>query len=129
MSKPLEIKIYQTDLGYSILINNVVPRDELGFEISFTSLNETLCYLFYDLGRKQEINIVACEVDETLTLMVKPRNPLTKITSSLSNRKTRREHKRTPSDDEENKSGVRCTRKTKETKENKKEKRGEVNVD
>jgi len=39
------------------------------------------------------------------------------------------EHKRTPSDDEENKSGVRCTRKTKETKENKKEKRGEVNVD
>ena len=54
MSKPLEIKIYQTDLGYSILINNVVPRDELGFEISFTSLNETLCYLFYDLGRKQE---------------------------------------------------------------------------
>jgi hypothetical protein len=66
MSKPLEIKIYQTELGYSILIDNVVPRDELGFEICFTSLNETLCYLFYDLGRKQPFNIIACEGDDSL---------------------------------------------------------------
>jgi hypothetical protein len=38
------------------------------------------------------------------------------------------EHKRTPSHDEENKSGVRCSRKTKEIKKNQKEKRGKVNV-
>ena len=39
------------------------------------------------------------------------------------------EHKRTPGNDEENKSAVGCSRKTKEIKENQKEKRGEVNVD
>ena len=39
------------------------------------------------------------------------------------------EHKRTPGNDEENKSTIRCSRKTKEIKENQKEKRGEVNVD
>ncbi len=66
MSKDgIQIKIFQTDLGYSITIDGVVPRDERGFEVNFTSLNETLCFIFYDLGREQSFTIIACQGDDS----------------------------------------------------------------
>ena len=70
MSKAVEVKIFQTDFGYSLSLDGVVPRDKLGYEISFTSLNETLCYLFYDFGRTSAFKIVACEGDDTLEKIV-----------------------------------------------------------
>jgi len=70
MSKAVEVKIFQTDFGYSLSLDGAVPRDRLGYEISFTSLNETLCYLFYDFGRTSAFKIVACEGDDTLEKII-----------------------------------------------------------
>ena len=62
MSKAVEVKIFQTDFGYSLSLDGAVPRDRLGYEISFTSLN--------DFGRTSAFKIVACEGDDTLEKIV-----------------------------------------------------------
>jgi hypothetical protein len=71
MSKEvLEIKIYQTDIGYTMSIDEEVPLLPSGYDISFTSLNEILCFLFYEFSKDNIFTIVACEGDDSMEQII-----------------------------------------------------------